>query len=632
MCGIAGWFNAPPDRDRLNNMLRSIRHRGPEGSGIHESEFVNFGNTRLAFVDLEQGQQPLCNETGSLWLTCNGEIFNHTELRARLAGKHTFRTECDVEVILHLYEEYGVDGFQHLNGQYAFALWDSSLQRFILCRDRLGICPFFYTFSGNTLYFASEIKALLTVPDISREPDLSVLRDIWTFWTPLPGTTPFKNIFEVLPAHHYSITPGNTQFSKACYWQLDFTQKAWREEDAMEAFEEIFDDAVSIRLKADVPIASYLSGGVDSSLIGAFANRHASELHTFSIAFQHPDYDESAQQLQVAHHLNTKHHVTRCTADDLASSLRKMVWHTEVPQLRAGPVSMLPLSENVNKHGLKAVLTGEGADEFFMGYDLFKETAVRRFMAKDPDSSMRRALVQRLYPYLPGRDKFRSLELAMQEGLDQSDHPLFSHLFRWNNTARLLGYFHPDVRQTFLPSPYEKRLEGILPEGFISWSSPSRAQTLEILTFMSPYLLSSQGDRVAMANAIEGRFPFLDHRLVEFANSLPQHLKLRSLRQDKYIVRKTAEKMLPKEIACRTKFPYRAPIHDIFKSEAFRETLELLSEENLRKTGIFSPGPAMKLLAKARNEASSSEMEQMALMGIVTTQLWYYLFIQNNYQ
>ncbi|NTV05243.1 MAG: asparagine synthase (glutamine-hydrolyzing) [Chlorobiaceae bacterium] len=631
MCGIAGWFNAPQDKHKLETMLRSIRHRGPEGSGIYQSDLVSFGNTRLAFVDLEAGQQPLSNETGTIWLTCNGEIFNHTELRRQLTPRHTFKTLCDVEVILHLYEEHGVEGFKQLNGQYSFALWDSINRKFILCRDRLGICPFFYTFIGETLYFASEIKALLTIPEIPREPDLSVMQDIWTFWTPLPGKTAFKNIFEVLPAYHYTLEFGKRDIKKERYWQLDFTEGKWSEETAKEAFSSIFDDAVKIRLKADVPIASYLSGGVDSSVIGAFANHYASELHTFSITFQHPDYDESEYQLQVARHLGTIHHITRCTADDLASALPKMVWHTEVPQLRAGPISMLPLSENVNRHGLKAVLTGEGADEFFMGYDIFKETAVRQFMARNPGSAMRRSLVRRLYPYLPERDKLRGLELAMQEGLEHTDDVLFSHMFRWNSTARLQGYFHPEVRAGLAARPIEERLSGILPPGFRNWSSPQQAQTLEIMTFMTPYLLSSQGDRVAMANGIEGRFPFLDHRLIEFANSLPQTLKLRSLKQDKYVLRRVAETMLPDEIAKRTKFPYRAPIQDIFKSKSFDNISDLLSEKQLNKTGLFSTQAAQKLLNKARAGQMASEMEQMALMGIVTTQLWHHTFIQNNH-
>lgn len=630
MCGIAGWFNAPRDKHQLESMLHCINHRGPEGSGIYENEHVSFGNTRLAFVDLAQGQQPLSNEDGTIWLTCNGEIFNHSELRQELSGRHRFRTGCDVEVILHLYEDHGTEGFKQLNGQYAFALWDSTNRKFILCRDRLGICPLYFTFDGETLYFASEIKAILCVPEIRRELDLATLQDIWTFWTPVPGKTIFKNIQEVLPAHFMTLEPGSCETKSTCYWHLDFTEQSWTEDAALETFTNLFDDAVRIRLKADVPVASYLSGGIDSSMIGAFANRYGSELHTFSITFQHPDYDESEHQLQVARYLGTTHHVTRCTAEDLASVLPKMVWHTELPQLRAGPISMIPLSQSVNMQGLKGVLTGEGADEFFMGYDIFRETAVRRFMARDPDSLMRRSLVRRLYEYLPDRKQFRGLELALQEGLDKTDNMFFSHLFRWNNTARLQGYFLPEIREELGNRPVEERLAHVLPPGFEEWRSPSKAQTLEIITFLTPYLLSSQGDRVAMANGIEGRFPFLDHRIVEFANTLPQSLKLRSLQRDKYIVRKTAETCLPPDIAKRPKFPYRAPIQDIFRSDAFAGLSDLLSEESLKETGIFIPRAAGKLLTKALAGTMSSEMEQMALMGIVTTQLWYHLFIKNN--
>jgi asparagine synthase (glutamine-hydrolysing) len=631
MCGIAGWFNAPQNRNRLETMLLSIRHRGPEGTGMYENSQVSFGNTRLAFVDLEQGQQPLSNEDGTLWLTCNGEIFNHDDLRRKLSEKHRFKTACDVEVILHLYEEYGIEGFKQLNGQYAFALWDGSRRKFMLCRDRLGICPLYFTLTGNTLYFGSEIKAILAVPEIPRKLDLESLGDIWTFWTPVTGRTIFENIHEVLPAHVMTMEPESSDIKSERYWHLDFTEERWTEQDALDAFTFLFDDAVKIRLKADVPVASYLSGGVDSSMIGAYANRYGSELHTFSIAFQHPDYDESLQQLQVARHLGTTHHVNRCTAEDLASVLPKMVWHTEVPQLRAGPISMIPLSASVNSEGLKGVLTGEGADEFFMGYDIFKETAVRRFMARNPGSPMRRSLARRLYEYLPDRQQYRGFELSLQEGLDQSESMFFSHLFRWGNTARLQGYFLPEIRKAMQHRTYEERLVHLLPPGFAGWDSPSKAQALEIITFLTPYLLSSQGDRVAMANGVEGRFPFLDHRIVEFANTLPQSLKLRSLQREKYLVRKAAEACLPADIAKRPKFPYRAPIQDIFTSRAFQQYRELLTGESLRESGIFMPKAVEKLAAKAFAGTMSSEMEQMAMMGIVTMQLWHHLFIKRNH-
>jgi asparagine synthase (glutamine-hydrolysing) len=292
---------------------------------------------------------------------------------------------------------------------------------------------------------------------------------------------------------------------------------------------------------------------------------------------------------------------------------------------------MLALSENVKRIGFKAVLTGEGADELFMGYDIFKETAVRQFMSRNPESMLRRSLVKRLYPYLPDRDKLRGLEFSMQEGLEENGNMLFSHQFRWNNTSRLQGYFNQDIRQQFKAAPFETRLSGLLPAGFNEMGSLNKSQMLEIKTFLTPYLLSSQGDRVAMANNVEGRFPFIDHRIVEFANSLPQSLKLRSLQKDKYLLRKLAASVLPENIAQRPKFPYRAPIRDIFRSNAFNQTAELLSSENLKKTGIFAPAPAQMLLDKARKGTMASEMEQMALMGMVTTQLWHHIFIENNH-
>lgn len=630
MCGIAGWFNARPNTTLLETMLHALVHRGPEGSGVYQSELVSFGNTRLAFVDLSFGQQPFSNEDGSIWLTCNGEIFNHQEIRAKLSHKHTFKTNCDVEVILHLYEEYGVDGFSFLNGQYAFALWDSANQRFILCRDRLGISPLFFTFVGNILFFASEIKAFLSIPEINPEIDLSVLQTIWTIWTPTPQKTLIKNIYEILPAHYAIFEKGRLNVSQQRYWQLNFSEKQWSEKAALETFSEIFDDAVQIRLQADVPIAAYLSGGVDSSLIAAFASKHASELHTFSIAFEHPDFDESEQQNRVANYLGTRHHVAHYSSNDLAAALPQMVWHTEAPQLRAGPISMLLLSHSVNQHQFKAVLTGEGADEIFMGYDIFKETAVRRFMSRNPQSSLRRILVRRLYTYLPNRENLRGLEFALQEGLDQIHHPFFSHSFRWKNTARLQGYFLPEVRAEFSHHKMEEYIFKGLPSDFPKWSWHAKAQALEITTFLTTYLLSSQGDRVAMANAVEGRFPFLDHRIVEFANSLPINLKLRSLERDKYIMRKVALQHLPIEIAQRPKFPYRAPVQDIFRSADFSRIEELLSENYIKKTGLFSFPAVNKLLRKVKDNRVLSEMEQMALMGITTTQLWYYFFIQKS--
>ncbi len=633
MCGIAGWCYGSKNSWQLKNMLKAIRHRGPESFGTYESDSVSLGHARLAIIDLTGGQQPIPNEDETVWIICNGEVYNYRQLRQRLISQgHTFRTFSDTEVILHLYEEMGLEGLQDLNGQYAFAIWDSLHQRLVLFRDRVGIHPLFYTFVDGCFYFASEIKALLTIPSIKAEPDLSMLGAIWTFWSVPLGHTSFQGIYELLPAHFAVLGDGRQHLITQRYWQLDFTTSDLSSEEARNSLVEILDDAVKIRLHADVPVVAYLSGGLDSSIITAFASKHATALHTFSIAFDQADYDESRYQKLVSEYIGSQHHILRCDGERLASALPKMVYHTEVPQLRPGPISMMLLAEYVNRSGFKVVITGEGADELFLGYDLFKETAVRRFMARDPTSARRRKLIGQLYRYLSQRDSMqRGLEFAFQAGLDHANEDFFSHYLRWYKTSRLQHYFLPEVRAQFLLDPLLFDLEQVLPSDFKNWEWMAKAQTLEIMTFMIPYLLSSQGDRASMAHAVEGRFPFLDHRLINLVNSFPASFKLRNLREDKYLLRQLASFHLPTEIATRPKVPYRTPMQSIVKAEASSYVDELLSLEVLREVGLFVPQSVQKLLEKVRKSEHVSEMDEMALCGIITTQLWYQTFVKRSW-
>ena len=632
MCGIAGWCYGSKNSWQLQNMLDAIRHRGPESFGTYESDSVSLGHARLAIIDLTGGQQPIPNEDETVWIICNGEVYNYRELRQRLISQgHTFRTFSDTEVILHLYEEMGLAGLQDLNGQYAFAIWDGLRRRLVLCRDRVGIHPLFYTFVDGCFYFASEIKALLTIPSIKAEPDLSMLGAVWTFWSVPVGRTSFQGIYELPPAHFAVLEDGRPQLVTQRYWQLDFTTSDLSSEEARDSLVEILDDAVNIRLHADVPVVAYLSGGLDSSLITAFASKHATALHTFSIAFDQADYDESSYQQLVSEYIGSQHHILQCDSERLALALPKMVYHTEAPQLRPGPISMMLLSEYVNHAGFKVVLTGEGADELFLGYDLFKETAVRRFMARDPASARRRKLIGQIYRYLSGRDSMqRGLEFAFQAGLDRASEDFFSHHLRWHKTSRLQHYFLPEVRAQFLLDSLLGDLAQVLPSGFKNWEWMAKAQTLEIMTFMSPYLLSSQGDRASMAHAVEGRFPFLDHRLINLVNSFPASFKLRNLREDKYLLRQLANFHLPTEIATRPKVPYRTPMQSIVKARASSYIDELLSLEVLRAVGLFVPQSVQKLLEKVRKSEHVSEMDEMALCGIITTQLWYQTFVKRS--
>jgi asparagine synthase (glutamine-hydrolysing) len=630
MCGIAGWSNGTPDEDTLRRMSLALRHRGPESLGVFQDVLTSLGHARLSIVDVKGGQQPLYNEDKTVWVVANGEIYNHQALRAVLESKgHRFRTRSDCETLVHLYEEDGVEGFEQLNGQYAFALWDARAQRLVLCRDRVGICPLYYTFDGGTLYFASEIKSLLQAPGVSAQMDYMSLGSVWTYWSPAPGRTMFKGIHAFPPAHYAVFRPGDRALTPTAYWSLDYTEKAWDEDAALEELEALLDDAVALRLKADVPVGAYLSGGLDSSLLTALARKHASNLQTFSISFDSPEYDESAYQQIVSKSLGTRHHVLRCEQDMLAATLPAMIRHTETPQLRAGPLSMLLLSRSVHEHGFKVVTTGEGADELFMGYDIFRETRVRRFMARDPSSAMRRRLTRHLYTYLPNRDALqRGFELMFQQGLDRVDDALFSHDLRWSKAARLQSYFTPEARAQFDAVALDQDMRRQLPAGFETWGWAGKAQALEIMTFMTPYLLGSQGDRVAMANSVEGRFPFLDHRVIELANSLPVSLKLRTLSQDKYLLRRLAASRLPESIVHRPKMPYRAPIKEIVRSRHGGYIDDLLAPDALRNVGLFNVEATRKLYDKVRESDNISEMEEMALLGAITTQLWHATFIQ----
>ncbi len=633
MCGIAGWCYGSKNSFQLEAMLKAIRHRGPESLGTYESDSVSLGHARLAIIDVTGGQQPIPNEEKTMWIICNGEVYNHCELRQRLISQgHTFRTLSDTEVILHLYEDEGLEGLKDLNGQYAFAIWASHHQRLVLCRDRVGIHPLFYTFVDGCFYFSSEIKALLTIPSIKAELDLSMLGAIWTFWSVPLGRTCFRGIYELPPAHFAVLEYGKQHLITQPYWQLDFTISDLSSEEARNSLVEMLDDAVRIRLQADVPVAAYLSGGLDSSIIAALASKHAEALHTFSIAFDQADYDESSYQELVSEYLGSQHHILRCDRERLALALPKTIYHTEAPQLRPGPISMLLLSEYVNRSGFKVVITGEGADELFLGYDLFKETAVRRFMARDPASARRRKLISQLYQYLSQRESVqRGLELTFQTGLDHVNEDFFSHYLRWNKTNRLQHYFLPEVRAQFLLDPLLSDLQQMLPSTFTNWEWMAKAQTLEIMTFMIPYLLSSQGDRVSMAHAVEGRFPYLDHRLINLVNSYPVSFKLRNLREDKYLLRQLASSRLPPAIAARPKVPYRTPMQSIVKAKTSTYIDELLSLEILREVGLFIPQSVQKLLERVRKSEHVSEMDEMALCGIVTTQLWYQTFVKRSF-
>jgi asparagine synthase (glutamine-hydrolysing) len=651
MCGITGILNLthPGNIEEINlrQMLALLRHRGPDQFGIYIDDWVGLGSARLNIIDLSSGQQPICNEDGTLWIVFNGEIFNYVELRPQLEARgHSFSTNTDTEVILHLYEDIGPDCLNLLNGQFSIAIWDTRKQALFLARDRLGIRPLFYTITDGALIFGSEIKAILADPRVKAEFDPVSLDQIFTFWSTLTPRTVFRSIFEVSPGHYLYASNGSVRVKQ--YWQITFpgldnypedvglltgsgTRSAERATQYLDEFRNLLVDAACIRLRADVPVGAYLSGGLDSSTTTAIIRNYTrNSLETFSIAFSDPGFDESVYQRQMADYLGTNHHVVFTRHSDIGEVFPEVIWHTETPILRTSPAPMFLLSRLVHDHGLKVVLTGEGADEFLGGYEIFKEARIRHFWSRQPASKHRPRLLEQLYPDIASLPNSHSyLASFFGEGLLDTDSPAYSHEIRWRTTRRCKRFFSEGLHENIQQQAENTRQAIFYPEGFSSWDPLSRAQYLESTIFLSQYLLSSQGDRMGMAHSVEGRFPFLDYRVVEFANRLPPHLKMFGL-NEKYLLKKLARQWLPDEISSRPKRPYRAPIHkSFFNQESYPYVRELLSPQYLRAAGMFNGQAVGQLVQKLDAGKQLSETDDMALAGILSSQLVYHHFVDN---
>jgi asparagine synthase (glutamine-hydrolysing) len=632
VCGIAGLLSepggAPPTQEELSTMIGTLGHRGPDGTGFYCREEVGFAHARLSIIDLASGDQPIHNEDQTVWVTFNGEIFNYIELRAELEQRgHRFYTHSDTEVIVHLYEEHGDDFVSHLNGQFAIALWDTRRKRLVLARDRVGIRPLFYTRFGGRLAFASEMKALLALPGMARRIDPLALAEIFTFWAPVGSRSVFAGVESLPPGH--VLTAENGRISTRCYWDWQFPSEPPEErgsaDDYAEELRALMIDAVRLQLRADVPVGAYLSGGLDSSIITSLIHHFTdTPLRTFSLTFDDAEFDESEHQQRVVDYLGTKHSQVRVSHADIADAFPKALWNTESPVLRTAPVPLMLLSGLVREQGYKVVLTGEGADEVFGGYDLFKEAKVRRFMARSPQSRVRPQLLKRLYPYLRHSPASSAgfAQRFFSEGVEHLNEPYFSHIPRWNTTSRIAQFFSPQMRDAVGGWNAHAAIEATLPAGIRDWLPMGRDQYIEAHTLMSGYLLNSQGDRMAMANSIEGRFPFLDHRVIEFANRLPPRYKLMGL-TEKYILKRSMKGLLPEAVRTRSKQPYRAPDNQSFfrDGQPVPYVAELLSESRVAEAGYFDPAAVGKLLAKCRAGRAIGFGDNMAFVGILST-MW----------
>ena len=646
MCGIAGIVALSagaisPNRDALIRMASTLHHRGPDGFGIFRDDSAGLAHARLSIIDLATGQQPMADEGDITWIVFNGEIFNYLELREELIELgYLFRTRSDTEVIIHAYRAWGESAFERFNGQWAIALWDSVAKRLVLSRDRVGICPLHICEHAGYLYFASEVKAIFAASaDIPRSFDAFGLSQTFTFWTIVPPQGVFLGVTELEPGHvriYENGTVRDRAYWMPCYPVPDNPGSHFHGslDDAVIEVRKTLENATSLRmLRADVPVGSYLSGGLDSSLVAALGRQFAGErFQTFSLRFEDAEYDETGYQRLMVDLLGSEHHEVIVSRNDIASVFPDVIYHAERPILRTAPAPLFLLSKLVRDHGIKVVLTGEGADEMFAGYDIFREGKVRRFWGRHPVSIWRPRLLERLYPYL-ARSPVSQQAMARQffgRNIASYRSPGFAHDTRWQTTGALKRLLSQDMLAAAADRNVISELLDEIHIDFALWSHLAQDQHLEIRTLLSGYLLSSQGDRMLMSHSVEGRFPFLDKDVVSLADSLPPSYKLRVL-DEKHVVKRAAANLLPHEILTRKKQPYRAPDALSFVSRNPPEYIdEVLSYSALRNAGVFEPQAVMQLIQKCRSRGSEgqfSNTDNMALVGVLSTQLLHRKFI-----
>ncbi|HDX9578845.1 TPA: asparagine synthase (glutamine-hydrolyzing) [Bacillus pseudomycoides] len=622
MCGIAGVIGDNKNYSTtMLNMIESLSHRGKDSLGSYKDDNALLYHTRLAILGIEDGHQPVLNQTKTIVSVANGEIYNYRELTASLKKLgYVFSDACDTNMIPHLYEAYGTDMFKMINGQFAIAIWDKNNEKLILARDKFGEKPLYYRKIENNIFFSSEITPLL-IPKKSYEINAKCLKDICTTWVPIRGRTLYKDINSV-DSGQYLIIEKHRITSKY-YYAPTFLTDSFNNKSKTELLEELdtlLKRSVLKRINTDVPISFYLSGGLDSSLIAAIASEYIEEkMNTFSISFSDNNLDEAEYQKVMSEKLNSKHRQLKITDTMIIDNLYNVILHLQTPILRLGAIPMYLLAEFVHNNGFKVALSGEGADELFGGYDIFKEAKIRAFCERDPKSKLRPLLYKKTNSYINNFNNNNSAALATFFNQVRSSESFSSHAIRFQFGEYCSQFFSDTMKKILKDYSVKEDLAIDLPSGFENYTNISKAQYLEIKTFMSNYLLSTQGDRVSMAHSMECRYPFLDNDVAAFAFSLNDRYKINGL-NEKYILKELAKKYLPDEIINRKKFPYRAMIsgNSLLNNE---KVSMAVSEESLKKYDVFNSIAVTRFFNKVRSKNHTTEKEMMLLLFIISTQI-----------
>jgi asparagine synthase (glutamine-hydrolysing) len=656
MCGIAGIIDLtgrrPVPPGVPGAMAAALVHRGPDEDGFLAAPGLALASRRLSIVGLADGRQPVGNEDGSVQVVFNGEVFDHPEQRAALEERgHRFRTHCDTEVIPHLWEEAGEGMFQRLAGQFALALWDRPRQRLVLTRDRFGICPLFWArvadAGGEWLLFASEIKALFASGMVPARLDPRGLDHAFTFFA-LPGpATCFAGVQALLPGHCLAVQRGPegspARVSDQTWWEIDFPdcgqEKDGDEARLVEEFEGLLVRAVERRLRADVPVVAYLSGGIDSTLVTALASRLHGPLPTFTIQIRDTHLDESDKASRAGRRLGSPPVVVRCGAREILGAYPRLIRAAEAPVSDTCCAALLLLAQEVHARGFKVALTGEGSDESLAGYPWYKTHRLFGWLDAVPGLRLGRWVRHALLDGAARAGSAASAWATPWAGVCQAEevlggHPAWLDLYGLVAVSRL-HFYGPRLREALAGYvPYADL--GLNLERLPRWDPLNQSLYLGLRVHLPGLLLSLGGDRVAMHSAVETRYPFLDEDVVAFLARLAPRWKLRGFR-DKYLLRRLAEHLasggrarLPHRVARRPKTMFRAAYDLFFRPGAPAFVGQLLSEESLRRTDLFDAGRVrfwQRALPRLRHGSARRFAVEIGLAAVTATQLWYHTFL-----
>lgn len=626
MCGICGVFDLKRKKRIENHIIRKMTdkllHRGPDGVKYYSDGNLSLGFARLSIIDLEGGMQPIFNEDGSIVMICNGEIFNYIELREELIKRgHRFKTQTDVEVLLHLYEEKQTEFLNQLNGQFAFAIFDFRKQLFFCVRDHFGIIPFFYTIADDFFIFSSEIKSILEHPQVKKEVDLVGLDRILSFPGLIGSRTMFKNI-KSLENGHYLIVRDLDSIEDIEYWdviypEIDEIQYKQGEAFYLERLEELLTQSVKLRLRSDVPVGFYISGGLDSSLVSAIATALTPGIRrfSFSIDFEEKDKSESKYQRIIAAYVNSFHFEKKFFFSDISERLKKVVYHSEYPLKETYNTASLALSETAREQNIKVVLSGEGSDEWFAGYPGYKFDKFKRMQAQMQRNQVidEAAHKEELNKRLWGDENFN---------FDMDPYSMIKIKKELYSEA-INGIF--DEIDSFQQEVVDK-------ERLKNRDIIHKRSYLDYKLRLVSHLISDHGDRMSYANSVEGRYPFLDKNLVEFVLKIPPDLKLRDF-EEKYILKQVSKNRIPNDIIKREKFAFHAPGSPYLLKKKIKYINDLLSYENIKRQGYFNPDFIEKLKKQYVSEGFRLNIpyENDLLITVITFGIFLETFNMSNF-